>query len=150
MNQCIYVSRTQGAAVRCTTKVTTPLTMCLFHAALQLSQHDLGTGTAYYLKKKKEFDKESADFFNDAACLPRILPADEGDEVSTIAAMPLVGAIPNSPPASPAPKRYDKQFVAADRSVLNGEYCVAVATSHTMAKRIANALNAYTPGRKGY
>lgn len=42
-------------------------------------------------------------------------------------------------------------FVAEGSSgiVRRGNFVVACARSHTMAKRIANALNAYTPNEKG-
>lgn len=42
-------------------------------------------------------------------------------------------------------------FVAEGGSgiVRRGHFVVACARSHTMAKRIANALNAYTPNEKG-
>lgn len=52
------------------------------------------------------------------------------------------------------------KFVAAPRAkqvpalpmgcaVMQGSECVAVAKSHTFAKRIANALNIYKPNREG-
>lgn len=41
-------------------------------------------------------------------------------------------------------------FIAAGASVMFGEENVATARSLTMARRIANALNAYTPGDRGF
>lgn len=41
-------------------------------------------------------------------------------------------------------------FVAIKRAVMRGSECIAVALSHTMARRIANALNRYKPTDKGY
>jgi hypothetical protein len=45
--------------------------------------------------------------------------------------------------------RLDAAFVAIKQSVMNGSQCVATARSSTLAKRIANALNAYQASRKG-
>lgn len=43
------------------------------------------------------------------------------------------------------------RFVAVRRSklVMRGEELICRAASHTMAKRIANALNRHTPNRRG-
>lgn len=41
-------------------------------------------------------------------------------------------------------------FVAIRCNVMRGGERVATAASNTMAKRIANALNNYTPNRRGY
>jgi hypothetical protein len=41
-------------------------------------------------------------------------------------------------------------FVAVKQQVLKGSELIARAVSHTMAHRIANALNAYRPGKKGF
>lgn len=49
-----------------------------------------------------------------------------------------------SPPA-PHPR-----FVAVRRLVMRGTERIAEAVSHTMARRIANALNNHTPNAKGY
>lgn len=40
-------------------------------------------------------------------------------------------------------------FIADSGIVRKGMYFIARARSHTMAKRIANALNTYTPNEKG-
>ena len=40
-------------------------------------------------------------------------------------------------------------FVAVDRVIMLGSYCVARAKSKTYAVRIANALNRYTPDDRG-
>jgi hypothetical protein len=43
------------------------------------------------------------------------------------------------------------KFVAIDRNVMRGkDEAIARAVTHNMAKRIANALNRYTPNAKGY
>jgi hypothetical protein len=42
------------------------------------------------------------------------------------------------------------QFAAVRRGVKQGAHYVATAKSSTMARRIANALNRYTPNDKGY
>lgn len=42
------------------------------------------------------------------------------------------------------------QFVALRRVVMQGDKRICEATSSTLARRIANALNRYTPSRKGY
>jgi hypothetical protein len=49
----------------------------------------------------------------------------------------------------PAPGETRDVFVAADYTVKLGADNVAVAKSKTMAKRIANALNAYSPDARG-
>jgi hypothetical protein len=73
--------------------------------------------------------------------LLRILPASDDPaeavarEVQAVVRMPLVGAT---------------KYVAVDRAVMLGSEWKATACSHTMARRIANALQNYTPGRKGY
>jgi len=41
-------------------------------------------------------------------------------------------------------------FVAVRRAIMRGSECIATAKSHTMARRIARALNIYKPGEKGY
>ena len=41
-------------------------------------------------------------------------------------------------------------FTAARRAVMRGSACVATAVSHNFARRIANALNAYKPGSRGF
>lgn len=77
---------------------------------------------------------------NDAPKL-RILPAESElikAEVETISAMPLVGSLTAA------------AFVAVDLAVMNGSNFICTCRSHTMARRIANALNRYAPGRKGY
>ena len=50
-----------------------------------------------------------------------------------------------STPSPPAIK-----FVAIRNQVMRGALCVAVASSSTSARRIANALNLYVPNQKGY
>jgi len=42
------------------------------------------------------------------------------------------------------------KFVAIGKIVMRGSDFVARACSHTMALRIANALNSYVPTRRGY
>lgn len=42
------------------------------------------------------------------------------------------------------------KFVAVRRAIMRGSECVATAISHTMARRISNALNNHTPNSKGY
>jgi hypothetical protein len=42
------------------------------------------------------------------------------------------------------------RFIRKDKAVMLGQRCICVADSATMAKRIAIALNIYTPGEKGY
>jgi hypothetical protein len=51
---------------------------------------------------------------------------------------------PKAAPSSPG------RFVAVDRGIRYGSGNIAFAISRTMAKRIANALNSYTPNKKGY
>lgn len=41
------------------------------------------------------------------------------------------------------------QFVGIARAVMQGAKCVAVACSHTFAKRIARALNKHVPNKRG-
>jgi hypothetical protein len=41
-------------------------------------------------------------------------------------------------------------FVAIRRAIMRGSELIATAKSHTFARRIAEALNKYTPGRRGY
>ncbi len=53
-----------------------------------------------------------------------------------------------STPKAPTPRPF--MFIAIRRAVMRGSEMVATAKSHTFARRIANALNAYTPTRKGY
>lgn len=40
-------------------------------------------------------------------------------------------------------------FVAVKLAVMRGSEHIAVAVSHTMAKRISNALNNHTPNKRG-
>lgn len=47
------------------------------------------------------------------------------------------------------PKPPTTTFAAAGPRVMHGDRAVATASSNTMAKRIANALNAYSPDRRG-
>jgi ATP-dependent Clp protease ATP-binding subunit ClpA len=54
----------------------------------------------------------------------------------------------NESPASVSPPAEPK-FVSVGFSVLTGARVVARAISKTMAKRIANALNKYSPNREG-
>lgn len=42
------------------------------------------------------------------------------------------------------------EFIAVRRAVMRLSECIASARSHTMARRIAEALNRYRPGPKGY
>jgi hypothetical protein len=42
------------------------------------------------------------------------------------------------------------KFVAITLKVMLGARCVCVACSHTMAKRIARALNNHKPNERGY
>jgi hypothetical protein len=49
----------------------------------------------------------------------------------------------------PPPARYPFRFVAVGRLVMNGNLRVCEASSVTMAIRIAKALNAYIPSRRG-
>lgn len=53
--------------------------------------------------------------------------------------------------AHPNDPAVDMPFVAEGQSgiVRKGSFVVCCARSHTMAKRIANALNLYTPNEKG-
>jgi hypothetical protein len=48
-------------------------------------------------------------------------------------------------------KKRKPRFVAVRQSklVMRGEELICRASSHTMAKRIANALNKHTPNRRG-
>lgn len=48
------------------------------------------------------------------------------------------------------PKREPVPFVAVKTTVYRGNAVAARAISHTMARRIARALNEYKPGSKGY
>lgn len=43
-----------------------------------------------------------------------------------------------------------QQFVAIRTAIMRGAEHIATTQSHNMAKRIANALNAYRPNAKGY
>ena len=54
-------------------------------------------------------------------------------------------SVPESLPDSEVP-----QFVGINRAVMQGIKCVAVAYSHTFAKRIARALNLHKPNERGY
>jgi len=49
----------------------------------------------------------------------------------------------------PPPTRYPFKFVAVGKLVMNGNLRVCEAISVTLAIRIANALNSYTPNRQG-
>lgn len=49
----------------------------------------------------------------------------------------------------PAPKPKRSQFIAVGPKVLEGAKLICGACSSTFARRIANALNAYTPDRRG-
>lgn len=42
------------------------------------------------------------------------------------------------------------QFIAVRRVVMQADKRICEAVSSTLARRIANALNRYTPNRKGY
>lgn len=42
-----------------------------------------------------------------------------------------------------------RNFVAIEERVMDGDKCVAVASSPTFARRTANALNEYEPDRRG-
>ena len=53
--------------------------------------------------------------------------------------------MPHNKPTSP-----DTPFVAIGCSVMQGQLIWARAVSHTFARRIAAALNHWTPGRRGY
>lgn len=48
------------------------------------------------------------------------------------------------------PQKQPAIFVAVKTAVYRGSQLVCRVVSHTMARRIANALNKYTPGPKGY
>ncbi len=50
---------------------------------------------------------------------------------------------------SACPLCHGLRFVAVKLAVMRGADRVAVAVSHTMAKRIANALNAHKPNQRG-
>jgi hypothetical protein len=56
----------------------------------------------------------------------------------------LVGTRVTEDKPPPAP------FVGIDRAVMQAAKCVAVACSHTFAKRIARALNKHEPNERGY
>lgn len=60
--------------------------------------------------------------------------------------MPTMTHNQHSPPEIPEPKL---RFVAIHNIVKRGAETWARARSHTFAKRIANALNSYTPNDKG-
>lgn len=62
--------------------------------------------------------------------------------------------IPTPPPDRPLPvsdnpRRASPQFVHVHDHVMRGQEWIAHARSKTMAKRIANALNAHKPNREG-
>lgn len=67
-----------------------------------------------------------------------------GHGVTIQAAMEAAGLWP--PPAG----RVAPLFAAANYSVMYGDERVAIAESKTMAKRIASALNAYSPNERGF
>lgn len=50
----------------------------------------------------------------------------------------------------PAQEKLPLKFVAYGRAVKHGSVNVAAASSTTMARRIANALNQYKPHSRGY
>jgi len=50
---------------------------------------------------------------------------------------------------TPDPLIIDLQFVAVRATIMRGGLHIATARSHTMAKRLANALNRYIPSREG-
>lgn len=56
---------------------------------------------------------------------------------------------PAEPPQIPLRRSPGQRFVAVRETVVIGHATVARACSKTMAKRIANALNAHTPTREG-
>lgn len=65
--------------------------------------------------------------------------------------MPICNHIPvpyRAPIVEPAPGK--KAFVAIKLAVMYGAEHVATAISHTMAKRIARALNSHRTNSKGY
>lgn len=51
---------------------------------------------------------------------------------------------------NPEPARKERTFAGVGKTVMRGSDCVAVACSHTMAKRIALALNLHKANSKGY
>lgn len=53
-------------------------------------------------------------------------------------------------PANQPPKAASTRFTHVGAKIVMGSEEVARARSLTMAKRIANALNHYVPGPKGY
>lgn len=55
---------------------------------------------------------------------------------------------PRTVPDPPLPL-FDAQFVHVGCVIMRGAESIARARSKTMAKRIANALNSYTPNREG-
>jgi hypothetical protein len=57
--------------------------------------------------------------------------------------------IPSGRYWTPDPLIIDLQFVAIRATIMRGGQHIATARSHTMAKRIANALNRYIPSREG-
>lgn len=59
------------------------------------------------------------------------------------AALEAGGYIPPAPPPAPL-------FVAVGNNIVKGDETVGSGRSKTMALRIANALNEYTPGDRGY
>ena len=48
------------------------------------------------------------------------------------------------------PQKPQPIFVAVKTMVYRGSQLICRAASHTLARRIANALNQYKPGQKGY
>jgi hypothetical protein len=52
--------------------------------------------------------------------------------------------------AEPTPGNQVPPFAGIGTHVMRGAWCVAVATSNTMARRIARALNRHTPNARGY
>lgn len=55
-----------------------------------------------------------------------------------------------SPANPPQVTAAEFPFVAIKLAIMRGSERVAVAVSHTMARRIANALNLYQPNHRGY
>lgn len=50
----------------------------------------------------------------------------------------------------PEPRGPGLRFQAHERVIMRGAEHVATAMSHNFARRIANALNTYTPNERGY
>lgn len=56
----------------------------------------------------------------------------------------------NLPPKQTPTERFSVPFVAIKTTVMRGSEHIALAVSHTMARRIARALNKHKPNEKGY